>query len=253
MRLRLPLLSLAALALGSAAPALAHPDHDGPPPGAPDAEGRFYGDAMPGMPPMFDDDPGIDGYPMPMHGPMGSPRAQREHWEHMRGEWLDRCRAQQDGWRSGRRDDGLGGALIGGVAGGVLGNRIAGRGDRVLGTVIGAAAGAAVGAAIDQAEDRGPRRDYRGDYCEQYLDYYTQGGGWGYQGYGYGYAQPMMMVPVMMVPAQGMAMGAQHGRVCKETVVTEEWVTVREPRRVRYIPVRDKRVRMVPDKRVPMK
>ncbi|MGH6786018.1 MAG: glycine zipper 2TM domain-containing protein [Novosphingobium sp.] len=231
-------LAAAGLALGLAAPASAHPEHDALPPheGALDA-GRDDGDHPPMGHPMTH--PGMGGAHMP-------PPAHREHWDRMRGDWLEQCRART-GWRVERHDDGLGGALIGGLAGGVIGNRVAGRGDRLVGTVIGAAAGAAVGVAIDKAEDRGRdyNRDTRGDYCEQYFDYYTQAGhsgGWG--GWGYGYAQPMMMVPVMMAQGHG------HGRDCTETVVTEKWVTV--PARRRHI-VRDKRVRVAPDKRLPMK
>lgn len=233
------------LALGLAAPAAAHPDHDGPPPGAVlDAEGRDFGDPPP-MPPM--EHPGMERMHRPgMEGMehMPPPMEHREHWARMRGEWLEQCR-ERTAWRVERRDDGLGGAVIGGLAGGVLGNRIAGKGDRLVGTVIGAAAGAAVGVAIDQAEDRGHgyERGYDrdgGDYCAQYFDYYTRGGGYGG---GWGYGQPMMMVPVMMMP-QG------RGRTCTETVTTEEWVTV--PQRHRRI-IRDKRVRIAPDKRLPMK
>lgn len=233
----LPTFAAAGLALALAAPAFAHPDRDLAPPDAVlDAEGRDYGDHPAMAHPMSH--PGMDGA-----AHMPPPMAHREHWERMRGDWLEQCR-DRTGWRVERHDDGFGGAVIGGLAGGLIGNRIAGRGDRVVGTVIGAAAGAAVGVAIDKAEDRGRGHDRgyaRGDYCEQYFDYYTQAG---QGGWGWGYGQPMMMVPVMMVSHQG------HGKVCKETVVTEEWVTIRQPRRVRYIPVRDKRVRIVTEKRV---
>ena len=67
--------------------------------------------------------------------------------------------------RPGRRDDGVGGAVIGGVVGGVAGNVIAGRGNRLGGTLIGAGVGAIAGAAIDRAEDRGrPAPGYGADY-----------------------------------------------------------------------------------------
>ena len=250
MRISRSLATVAAtgLALALAAPAAAHPDHDLPPPGAViDAEGRDFAD----HPPMIH--PEMDGAPH-MPPPMADRGRWGEHWERMRGDWLEQCRertgwrvAYHDDWRGNRHDDGLGGALIGGLAGGVIGNRVAGKGDRLVGTVIGAAAGAAVGVAIDKAEDRGHDHGYdrgydddrRGDYCEQYFDYYTQA-----SHYGWGYAQPMMMVPVM-----AMSQGDRHGKECTETVVTEEWVTVPQRRRV----IRDKRVRIVPDKRIPMK
>lgn len=242
----LPTVAAAGLALALAAPVAAHADHDlPPPPGAVlDAEDRDFAE----HPPMMH--PDMDGA-----GHMPPPMAHREHWARMRGDWLEQCRARtgwrverHDDWRRSRHDDGLGGALIGGLAGGVIGNRVAGRGDRLVGTVVGAAAGAAVGVAIDKAEDRGRGHGYgydddrRGDYCEQYFDYYTQAGHRG--GWGWGYAQPMMMVPVMTMGGHG------HSKVCKETVVTEEWVTVRQPR---HRVIRDKRVRIAPDKRVPMK
>jgi hypothetical protein len=112
---------------------------------------------------------------------------------------------------------------------------VAGDGDRVIGTIAGAAVGAAAGAAIDRADGAG--RENTGDWCEQYLATYSGG-----QGYGYG--QPMMMmVPVMMDQQQ-------QAQPCTETVVTEEWVEVRERRRVPpprvYRPVPDKRVRIAP-------
>lgn len=159
-----------------------------------------------------------------------------------REAWLDDCRERIS---YHRRDNGLGGAVIGGVAGGLLGNRIAGRGNRTVGTVAGAAVGAVAGAAIDQAEDRGWGRDD----CEAYLDdYYAGGPGYGHPGYGagygyYGYAVPMVMVPVMI-----------PGKPCVETVTTTEYVTTRPARR--YIPRRprpDKRIRIAPDKRIPLK
>ena len=177
-----------------------------------------------------------------MHGDMA--RDMRPDWNgrddmqanhhRMRSDRLDQCRRQ---YRDS--DNGVGGALIGGAVGGLIGNRIAGRGHRVVGTVLGAGAGAVAGAIIDRADDGGHNSR---DYCESYLDYYSQAQG------GYGYAQPMMMVPVMMVPGP-----QSQRRECTETVTTvEEWVTV--PARHRTIPARriyhDKRVRMVPTKRV---
>lgn len=152
-----------------------------------------------------------------------------------RDEWLRECRRRLS-------DNGVGGAVIGGVLGGVAGNVIAGQGSKTLGTIAGAAVGAVAGAAIDKAEDRGPARDR----CEAMLDTPA----YGYSGYG---AAPYgtMLVPVMMVPVQ--AQTAPEPRPeCKETVTTEEFVTY-VPRRSRHIPPRapDKRVRLVPDKRVP--
>lgn len=227
-----------ALAVTLSTPALAHPHdhHPGARPDGPDLRPDWreggYDDRD------YDDmrrDPGFD-------------RA--------REDWLADCRRRVS-------DNGVGGAVIGGVAGGVLGNRIAGRGNRTAGTIAGVAAGAVAGAVIDRAEDGRRNRDQ----CEAYLDdYYARGPGYaqggyaqggypqggaypgyaqGYPAYGYptyGYAGPMVMVPVMM-PSQ---------KPCVETVVTEEYVT-RPARRV--IPRRapDKRVRIAPDKRVPLK
>jgi hypothetical protein len=230
MRLRLPLLALAAAcAVPTVALAGDHADH-----GATDADGRHFGHHMPPQ-----------------------PDERRAEWEDRRAAWLDECRARMDrqddwyddGWGR-KRSSGVTGAVLGGVAGGLAGRAIAGRGDRGIGTVAGAAVGAVAGAAIERASSGGhqrhERRSYSGDYCEQYFNYYTQQG-MGY--HGFGYMQPMMMVPVMTMHGHG----HQHGRDCKETVVTEEWVTVRQPRRVRQIRVPDKRVRVMPDKRLPMK
>jgi len=172
-----------------------------------------------------------------------------------REAWLADCRH-----RLGSRDRGVGGAVIGGVVGGLAGSRIAGRGDRIEGAIAGAAVGAIAGAVIDKAEDSGRNRDE----CEAYLDDYyaryrapngqpyVQGPGYGY-GYGYpayGYSaggccnqQPMMMVPVMMVPV-----GKPE---CTETVeYVTEYVPVRTPaKRI----IRDKRIKVVPDKRIKLK
>ena len=204
---------LGAAALTFAGPALAHPD--GPPP------------PMGGHPDMRPEWHGHDGY------------------EQQRGAWLAECR-RRFSRHDGRRDDGVGGALLGGVAGGVLGNVIAGHGNRTVGTIVGAGVGAVAGAVIDRAEDR-VHDQGESDYCESYLDYYSHAGG------GYGYqmmAAPMMMVPVMMMQGQG------GQRECTETVTTTEWVTVRRPHH-RYIPpprriYPDKRVRIAPSKRVPI-
>lgn len=154
-----------------------------------------------------------------------------------RETWLRQCRRRLG-------DNGVGGAVIGGVVGGVAGNVIAGQGDKVLGTVAGAAVGALAGRAIDKAEDA--HRVH--DRCEAMLDNYVPGASGYPAGYGYGYGVPVMLVPVAMVAG---AAPAARGP-CKETVVTEEIVT-EVPRRSRLIPRRaipDKRIRLVPDKRV---
>jgi Ni/Co efflux regulator RcnB len=97
----------------------------------------------------------------------------------------------------GRRDDGVGGAIVGGVVGGVAGNLIAGRGNRLAGTLIGAGAGAIVGTAIDRAEDRG-RYSSGGHYPPGRAPAYGYpAGSYGYEsrggsadaGYGGAYAQ----------------------------------------------------------------
>jgi hypothetical protein len=263
MRLRLFTQTLAAsaalagaLALTSPASAQNHPDMNPLPGSVVDAAGRVYGSGTgPDAPPMRPQDPRPEWRGPPMDG-----RPQGGHMQDVRGaggpgyspeyarardEWLAECRRNH-------ADDGVGGALIGGVVGGVLGNRIAGRHDRTLGTIAGAAVGAIAGSAIDRSEDRNRVRDY----CESYLERYSaQPAGYGQAGYGqmgyaYTYAVPMMMVPVAM---------HQNRQIRTETIVTEEWVTVRE-RRHRYIPARrpiihDKRVRIAPaaDKRVPIK
>ena len=165
-----------------------------------------------------------------------------------RDAWLAECRR-----RSGATDNGLGGAVIGGVVGGVIGNRVAGHGHRTVGTVAGAAVGAVAGAAIDKAEDQSRVRDY----CQSYLDdYYAHAAaapgygagygylGYGYPGYGYAAAYPVYAVqPVMMAPPRA------H---CRQ-VVTYEYVDVPVRRRHIYRAVPDKRIRLIPDKRVPDK
>ena len=69
----------------------------------------------------------------------------------------------------GRRESGIGGALIGGAVGAVAGSAIAGRGNRLGGALIGGGVGALAGQAIDKAEDRGrsgygPRPGYGAGY-----------------------------------------------------------------------------------------
>lgn len=197
----------------------------------------------------------VPGVMTAMPAPPPLPPEQAAAYARAREQWLVDCRMQQNRGRDG----GVAGAVIGGVVGGVAGNVIAGRGDKTVGTLAGAALGAVAGAAIGNAQDNRQAKDY----CESYLDYYSRpgygaypGGAYGYpvapaagSGYPagaypvYGYAVPMMMVPVAQ-PAER--------RNCTRTITTEEWVTV--PVRQRTIPrraPRDKRVRIVPDKRLP--
>lgn len=188
--------------------------------------------------------PGAD-YSVPFPAPMPNETAQAgppvaEH-DLARTEWLERCRAHY-------RDNGLGGALIGGAIGGIAGNRIAGRGDRTVGTIAGAAVGAVAGAAIDKAEDQSRVRDACEDYLDRYSAYYSAGGpsagyyhAGDYAGYSpYGFGGGYMMVPVR----------TNRGCCCNEPEVIEEIVDVPVARRV--IPRRpaDKRIKLVPDKRI---
>lgn len=153
--------------------------------------------------------------------------------------WLDECRG-----RMSRHHDGMGGALIGGAIGGLAGNRIAGHRHRTEGTIAGAAVGAIAGAAIDRAEDRGAR-----DECERYLDEY----------YGYYSAHARHFAgyyPGGMVQAQGccqpMMTMPRPAPECREEVrYVTEYVTVPGRRVIPRRPApRDKRVRIVPDKRI---
>lgn len=172
--------------------------------------------------------------------------------------WLADCRQ-----KIGRRDSGVGGAVIGGLVGGVAGNRIAGRGDRTVGTVAGAAVGAAAGLAIDRAEDNGRTRDECEAYLDDYYARYQQGGygsyggsyasGYGYGGgYGANYGGnccqpgPMMMAPITRQPV--------GEPVCTESV---EYEYIDEPiRRAAPRPAPRPRPappsKRVPDKRIPM-
>lgn len=186
------------------------------------------------------DQPPTPGEPMPYDGAHAMPPVRDYGAE--RAQWLDRCRAHY-------RDNGVGGAVIGGVIGGVAGNRIAGRGNRTVGTIAGAAVGAVAGAAIDKAEDQNRVRDACEDYLDQYSAYYAaigQGGAYSAQGtypgsYApYGYGAGYMMVPVRI----------NRGCCCQEREVVEEVVDVPVARRV--IPRRpaDKRIKIVPDKRL---
>lgn len=224
MRIRAGLMALSALTLLPSTAAFAHGHHGGGSmshmPMGP--SGMWGGTYMPWS----------GAWQPPYEVQMPDRAPQQQYQPQDRDSWLRECRRRLG-------DNGVGGALIGGALGGVAGNVIAGHGDKVVGTIAGAAVGAVAGAVIDKAEDAPRNRDR----CEAMLE-----SGPGY-GQGYGYAMPMMMVPVMMVPVPQGGMGHPQ---CKKTVTTTtEYVDV--PRRSRYIPRRavpDKRVRMVPDKRV---
>lgn len=211
MRLRATLIALSILSSCAASSALAHPVMAPPMAGPPAWGGSYGGWSGAWQPP----------YTVTMPGHDAPPAYDREGW-------LRDCRQRLG-------DNGVGGAVIGGVLGGVAGNVIAGPGDRVLGTVAGAAVGAVAGAAIDKGEDHGRVRDR----CEAMLE-----GGAGFAPPGY----TVVMVPVMMVP---IAQPPARPRECTETVVTEEYAPA-PVRRSRFIPRRapDKRVKIVPDKRI---
>ncbi|CDO34602.1 MULTISPECIES: glycine zipper 2TM domain-containing protein [Novosphingobium] len=154
-----------------------------------------------------------------------------------RDAWLADCRS-----RVSRRDSGVGGALIGGAVGGLAGNRIAGSGNRTVGTIAGAVVGAAVGAAIDKAEDAGRYRDECEAYLDDYYAWYTRSANYS-PGYGYG-------------PATYVAPMSRPEPECTETIeYVYEDVPERPAPRKRYIPrhAPDKRIKIVPDKRVPIK
>lgn len=208
--------------------------------------------SQPPMPPAVVDAQGrvFDG-PVADQRPVWQERQQAARqtppgWEQARADWLAECRRRHG---SGNK---VGAALVGGVIGGVVGNRVAGKGNRVIGTVAGATVGAVAGGAIGDAADKRAARDY----CETYLDQHTswsQGGGHGFiqgqQIVGYGHAPVMVMMPVAYVQVAAPA----QPRECVEAIVTEEWVTVPQKGKVRHIPPRprpDKRVRIVPDKRI---
>lgn len=248
-----------AAALLMAAPALAQPMP--PAGGVVDAAGRVYGNAAMDPRPEWKGGPtALPGQPMPVPAmpaaPMGAYGQAQPYgggydaaaFERAREGWLIDCR------RNHGNGNMVGGAVVGGLIGGLIGNEVAGRGNRTLGTVAGATVGAVAGGAIGHGADKRSRRDW----CEAYLDsHMTYATTWGpapagYTGPSYSYAmQPVtMMVPVMMVQQAAVS---REKKVCKETVVTEEWVTVRSTRR--YVPrpapvIHDKRVRIVPDKRV---
>ncbi|WP_374530055.1 glycine zipper 2TM domain-containing protein [Novosphingobium sp.] len=240
---RLPVLgaALAATVLaGLAQPVLAQPV---PPPGTViDAEGRVYGDTPYDPRPEWKGPPPVQqlpaqpvGYDQPLQQGPGTDQAA---WLRAREDWLAECRRTHKGSKGT-----VTGAVVGGVVGGVIGNRVAGEGDRTVGTIAGAAVGAVAGGAIGSRADSNRARDW----CETYLDRYTaQAPGYGPQGYaayGYTYQPVMVMVPVMVAAAPA------PKRKCVETTVVEEWVEVTPARpHKRHIP--DKRVKIVPDKRV---
>jgi hypothetical protein len=213
--------ALCAASLALAGPALAHDGHQDGRDHYKSGHGPYPGGyPAPGYPPQ--------GYPAHGYpGPGMDPEA--------REAWLEDCRREL-----GRGKSAAGGALIGGVVGGVAGNRIAGRGNRTEGTIAGAAIGAGAGALIDHAGDKARTRDeceaYLADYEARYRQPGYGHGGYGYQypayGYGGGCCQPMMMVPVTMVP--------RGEPECTETV---EYV-------YEDVPVRPARRKIVPDKRV---
>ena len=251
MRVRTGLMALSAV-IGLPTPALAHGHQGGmimppPPMVGPMGWGGNYGSWQGGWQPSYEGQASYEG--QPYEGQPQTDRPDGPPSPYDRDSWLRECRRRLG-------DNGVGGAVIGGVVGGVAGNVIAGHGNKLVGTVAGAAVGALAGHAIDKAEDAPRVRDRCEAMLEARQGYSAPYGGaqYGsapYRYAGYGYAMPVMMVPVMMVPApQGM--GQRH---CKETVTTTtEYIDL--PRRSRDIPRRampDKRVRIVPDKRVPIK
>lgn len=218
-------LACAATAVVLASPAMAHGVMHPPQADSADPRPEWHG--------------GPAAVPQPQFGPGYDAAA----YERARSDWLAECRRRQGNGKT------VGGAVLGGLVGGVIGNRVAGEGNRTEGTVIGAAVGAVAGGVIGSAADGREARDY----CEAYLDQYMsqQHVSYGYaQPVTYGYAPMMVMVPMAMVPVA--VQGQQKD--CKETIVTEEWVTVSTVKRRRTIPAarprHDKRARVVPDKRV---
>lgn len=217
-----------------------------------DAEGRVYNvppvDPRPVWKPA--QGPALPPMPAPGAAPMAHPGYDGAAFEQAKLDWLAECRRRYGG-NKGR----TAGTVIGGLVGGVAGSAIAGRGDRVVGAIAGGTLGAVAGSAIGSASDKRRARDYCESYLEDYLARQQTGlAGYGEApgyGYAYGYAmQPvMMMVPIAMVPVGTAA--APH-RECKETTVIEEWVPVTTRKRyiTRHRAVSDKRVRIVPDKRV---
>lgn len=192
----------------------------------------------------------------PTYSPIPQPswQANRHHPDSVmpaeeREDWLAECRR-----RLSRRDSGLGGAAIGGVIGGIAGNRIAGRGHRTVGTIAGAAVGAAAGMAVDKVEDNRQTRDECEAYLDDYYAYYqgahrgyAQHPNYGYPAHGYTMSccQPMMMVPIMRMP--------RAEPECTETVEYEYEYVDAPPRPTPRKPAPDKRIKIVPDKRLKVK
>jgi hypothetical protein len=175
--------------------------------------------------------------------------------------WLADCRR-----RVSARDNGVGGAVIGGAVGGLAGNRIAGRHNRTVGTVAGVAVGAVAGSAIDRAEDRGRAQDECEAYLDDYYARYAEGQqpqppyGYDRPRYASGYvpAYTPTYAPGYAYPAANCCTPVQVQPECTETIeyVYEDVpVPRRTYRRVakRQRVVADKRIKIVPDKRVSLK
>lgn len=241
----LPVLGAALIAF--AAPALAQPAPalPSPPPGAVvDAEGRVFGNTSNDPRPEWkapQPAPALPVRPLGYEQP-AAPRAAYDDaaWQRAREDWLAECRRNHKGSKGK-----VTGAIVGGLVGGVIGNQVAGEGDRTLGTVAGAAVGAVTGSAIGNQADSNRARDF----CEAYLDRYTAQApayaptGYAPAGYAYAYQPVMVMMPVMVAAAPA------PRRECVETTVIEEWVEV-APGKPRKRHVADKRVKLVPDKRL---
>ena len=175
--------------------------------------------------------------------------ARQADYDRARADWIGECASR---YREDHRGNGgLIGGLLGALVGGFAGNRIDDKGDRWAGTLIGAGVGGVAGAAIGALANAGSRKKSDAKavtWCEDYLASHTPAapayGYGGYGGYGYSYGQGVMMVPVM-VPKK---------RNCQCQDVIEE--IVEEPRPIRrYIPKPqpDKRIKLSPDKRIPLK
>lgn len=247
----LPLLGAALVAFAAPGLAQSAPPPPSSPPGAVvDAEGRVFGNTN------YDPRPewkGPQPVPAPPARPLGYEQPAAPHaaydeaaWQRAREDWLAECRRNHKGGKGK-----VTGAIVGGLVGGVIGNQVAGKGDRTLGTVAGAAVGAVTGGAIGNQADNNRARDF----CEAYLDRYTAQTstyapstyaaptGYAPAGYAYAYQPVMVMMPVMV------ATPPAPRRECVETTVITEWVEV-APGKPHKHRVTDKRVKLVPDKRV---
>ncbi|MCB2050514.1 MAG: glycine zipper 2TM domain-containing protein [Novosphingobium sp.] len=171
--------------------------------------------------------------------------ARQAEYDRARADWISECASR---YRRDHRggNGGLIGGLVGALIGGFAGNRIDDDGDRLAGTLIGAGVGGVAGAAMGALASAGSRK--KSDtkavaWCEDYLASHTQmAPAYGYYG-GHGYNQAMMMVPVM-VPKK---------KNCQCREVIEE--VVDEPRPIRRSipkPRPDKRIKLAPDKRIPL-